>query len=197
MILPGSTVVIATHNQGKLREFQALLRPTGWRIEGLPAGAATAPAESGATYAANARIKALDATRFTPDPVLSDDSGLEVFSLGGRPGVHSARYAGPGAPDSVRNARLLEELRLAGGARDARFVCALTLARSGTVLLEVEGECRGTIAHAPRGGAGFGYDPVFLVPDLGRTFSELSEAEKGTLSHRARAVQVLLARLGE
>jgi XTP/dITP diphosphohydrolase len=127
--------------------------------------------------------------------VLADDSGLEVLALGNRPGVHSARYGGPGASDADRIARLLEELLAAGGGREARFVCALALARRGTILAESEGECRGTIAAAPRGTGGFGYDPVFRVAGLERTFAELSAAEKSAYSHRARAVAALVAGL--
>ena len=126
--------------------------------------------------------------------VLADDSGLEVAALGGRPGVYSARYAGAHAADGDRIAKLLEEL---GAERDrrARFVCALALAQKGTLLAEALGECPGEIAEQPRGSHGFGYDPVFLVPELGRTFAELSEAEKNLRSHRARALRDLLDRL--
>ncbi len=118
---------------------------------------------------------------------MADDSGLEVEALGGRPGIHSARYAGPGASDEDRIRKLLEEMEHSAE-RNARFVCSLALAKDGTLLLESEGECRGTIAKEPRGTNGFGYDPVFLFPQLGRTYAELSEAEKNLCSHRARAV---------
>ena len=191
-----STVLVATRNPGKLREFRALLAPAGWSVLGLDdlAEPPTEPAEEGATFADNARVKALAVCEATELAVLADDSGLEVAALGGRPGVYSARYAGAHAADGDRIAKLLEEL---GAERDrrARFVCALALAQKGTLLAEALGECRGEIAEQPRGSHGFGYDPVFLVPELGRTFAELSEAEKNLRSHRARALRDLLDRL--
>jgi XTP/dITP diphosphohydrolase len=197
MAQPLGRVVVATRNPGKLREFQALLGRAGWRVEGLPpANGSEEPQETGASYAENARIKALHASRSTPLPVLADDSGLEVEALAGRPGVRSARYAGPDASDGDNRALLLAELRGAP-ARDARFVCALALARSGAVLHETEGECRGVIVEEPRGVGGFGYDPLFLVPDLGLTFAELAPDAKNRISHRARAVDALLARLDD
>jgi XTP/dITP diphosphohydrolase len=192
--MPPPRLVVATHNPGKLRELQSLLATSGWLIEGLDARAA-APEETGATFAENARLKALHGSRTELDPVLADDSGLEVFALGNRPGVHSARYGEPGASDTGRVARLLQELATAGGGREARFVCAIALARRGKILFEAEAECRGTIAAAPRGRGGFGYDPVFLVPELGRTFAELTESEKNAHSHRARAAQALVGYL--
>ena len=190
-----TTVVLATRNPGKLTEFRALLEPSGCHVEGLPREAGPDPAETGATYAENARIKALAASHSTGFPVLADDSGLEVFTLGRRPGVHSARYLGAAASDADRVRALLDELGRTAGPREARFVCALALAQAGSVLLEVEGECRGIIAHEPRGDSGFGYDPIFLIPDLGRTSAELSSNEKNALSHRARAVAALLEKL--
>jgi XTP/dITP diphosphohydrolase len=126
----------------------------------------------------SARLKALACSHETDLPVLADDSGLEVFALGGRPGIHSARYAGDGASDAERIDRLLTELGKVAGSRDARFVCALALARRGRLVLEVEGDCRGVIADAPRGTQGFGYDPVFLFPELGQTYAELSAEER-------------------
>lgn len=189
-------VVVATRNKGKLREFETLLTATGWTVLGLAdAGISVDPEESGSTFSENARQKALAYSCETALPVLADDSGLEVFALGGRPGIHSARYAGDGAGDAERIQKLLAELAHAAGRRDARFVCALALARRGRLILEVQGECRGVITDAPRGNNGFGYDPVFLFPELGRTYAELSAEEKNRVSHRARAVAALLQRL--
>jgi XTP/dITP diphosphohydrolase len=186
-------IVVATRNPGKLREFRSLLAATGWEVLGLAdAEIATDAEETGATFLENARQKALTYSRATDLPVLADDSGLEVFALGGRPGIHSARYAGDGADDSQRIAKLLAELEHAAGGREARFVCALALAHRGGLVLEVEGECRGIITDAPRGAHGFGYDPVFYFPELGRTCAELGEEEKNRVSHRARAVAALL-----
>ena len=191
-----SRLVIATRNPGKLREFRSLLAETGWQVLGLAdAGVKRDPEETGTTFAENARLKAVACSLETPMPVLADDSGLEVFALGGRPGIRSARYAGEGATDSQRIARVLGDLELAGDGRSARFVCALALARRGRLLLEVEGECRGEITREPRGNNGFGYDPIFCFPELSRTYAELDEQEKNRVSHRARAVEALLARL--
>jgi XTP/dITP diphosphohydrolase len=189
-------IVIATRNKGKLREFRSFLAAAGWEVLGLAdVGISVDAEETGSTFSENARQKALKYSLETDLPVLADDSGLEVFALAGRPGIHSARYAGDGASDAVRIEKLLAELRDAAGGRDARFVCALALARRGQLLLEVEGECRGVIADAARGTRGFGYDPVFLFPELGRTYAELNAEEKNLISHRAHAVMALLQRL--
>jgi XTP/dITP diphosphohydrolase len=186
-------IVMATRNRGKLREFRSLVQAAGWEAIGLSDLSIDVDVEeTGTTFAENARLKALAYARETDLPVLADDSGLEVFSLGGRPGITSARCAGPGATDTDRVRRLLAELEQAGGDRKARFVCALALAQQGKVILEAEGECRGEIAFAPRGTKGFGYDPIFWFPELGKTFAELDEAEKNLYSHRARAVRALL-----
>jgi len=190
------SVVIATHNSGKLREFRSLLRGTGLRILGLAdISLEVECTESGTSFAENACMKAVAYSMHTPLPVLADDSGLEVYALGGRPGIHSARYAGPGASDADRIVKLLQELQLAGNDRRARFVCALALAREGVVLLQTEGECHGVVADRPSGCNGFGYDPIFFFQELGRTYAELSEDEKNRHSHRARAVQQLIKAL--
>jgi XTP/dITP diphosphohydrolase len=186
-------IVIATRNSGKLREFQDLLLPLNSEILNLrDVSISNEIEESGQTFLENARLKAIGYSRLTPYSVLADDSGLEVESLGGRPGIHSARYAGPGASDADRIRKLLSELEIAGGGREARFVCALALAKDGVLLQEAQGECRGVIIDEPRGANGFGYDPVFLFPKLGKTLAELSEQEKNQFSHRARAVACLL-----
>ncbi len=190
---PMTEIVIATRNKGKLREFRSLLAATGWEVLGLAdAGISADAEETGSTFSENARQKALAYSLETDLPVLADDSGLEVFALGGRPGIHSARYAGSGAGDAERIEKLLVELKDAEGGRGARFVCALALALRGRLVLEVEGECRGVITDAPRGTHGFGYDPVFYFPELGQTYAELSAEKKNRVSHRARAVAVLL-----
>lgn len=187
------TIVVATRNSGKLEEFRALLRPLRCRLLSLPeAGIDRTVEESGRSFADNARMKAVAYSRLSPFPVLADDSGLEVAALGGRPGVRSARYGASGASDADRNRKLLEELARAGAGREARFVCALAVAHRGAVVLETEGECRGVIAPSMRGASGFGYDPIFLLPELGRTFAELSAEEKNAYSHRSRALGRLL-----
>jgi len=190
------TIVIATRNKGKLREFRNLLLPLESELLCLTDLDLDAEIEeSGSTFAENARLKAIGYSRLTRLPVLADDSGLEVEELGGRPGIYSARYAGPGASDSDRVQKLLHELEKSGRDRKARFVCALALAQEGVLLLESEGECRGIVAGEPRGNNGFGYDPIFLFPELGKTLAELGEAEKNKLSHRAHAAASLLHKI--
>ena len=185
-------LVIASGNPGKVREFSHLLAGLGLEIrpqlEGLEVE------EAGSTFAENARLKATAVARATGAWALADDSGLAVEALGGAPGVHSARYADT---DAARIARLLKELATAQAAdpaasRAARFTAALAVADpSGTIRLEVEGICPGTILKAPRGSGGFGYDPVFLVDEAGQTFAEMAKAEKARLGHRGRAFALL------
>jgi len=189
-------LVIATRNSGKLREFRELLLPLKTEVFSLADLRVDEEfEESGNTFAENARLKAIGYSRLVQFPVLADDSGLEVEALGGRPGIFSARYGGPGASDEDRVRKLLKELESSGGERNARFVCSLALAQGGRLLLESEGECRGTIAKEPQGTNGFGYDPIFLFPALGRTYAELSQAEKNVHSHRSRAVASLLRQI--
>jgi XTP/dITP diphosphohydrolase len=184
-------VALATTNPGKVRELAALLAPT---VELVPAPAAyQAPDETGESYLENARLKARALASLVDGDALADDSGLEVNGLGGRPGVRSSRY---GATASERNARLLEELRgRVGEARRARFRTVLVLVRADGSEIAAEGTCDGVIAFEPRGENGFGYDPLFLVPDLGRTFAELASDEKDRRSARAVAARALVARL--
>jgi len=190
------TWCLATRNPGKLREFRALLEPHGYHVIGLEeAGLTKEHEETGSTFLENALLKALAFSAETELPVLGDDSGLEVLALGGRPGVHSARYAGPHATDAERIRKLLAELEPSGAIRDASFVCALALAQHGSLLAEAQGQCSGVILAEPCGSGGFGYDPVFYFPALGKTFAELDEAEKNLHSHRGEAVRALLARL--
>ena len=190
------TIVVATRNQGKLLEFRSLLLPLKSEILCLSDLAINEEIEeTGQTFAENASIKAIGYSRLMPLPVLADDSGLEVAALGGRPGVHSARYAGSGASDSDRVQKLLAELALSAGGREARFVCTLALAQEGVLLHESQGQCSGIIAGEPLGTDGFGYDPVFFVPSLGKTFAQLNKAEKNQHSHRAQAVAALLKQL--
>jgi len=187
------TIVVASRNSGKLREFRSLLLPLKSEILCLRDVSVDEEFEEpGQTFAENARLKAIAYSRLTRFPVLADDSGLEVTALGGRPGVHSARYAGPGATDSDRIRKLLKELGQSAASREARFVCALALAHEGDLLLESEGKCSGIIISEPRGENGFGYDPIFLFPELGKTFAELSDLEKNQYSHRAHAVAALI-----
>jgi XTP/dITP diphosphohydrolase len=191
-----SKIVVATRNVGKLREFQTLLHPLHSNLASLRDLAIEVEIEeSGTTFAENAQLKAIGYSRLTSLPVLADDSGLAVEVLGGRPGIHSARYAGPEASDADRIRKLLVEIAGSGENRNARFVCALALAQDGVLLQESEGSCSGIIITEPRGTNGFGYDPIFLFPDLDKTFAELDETEKNKYSHRARAVYSLLEKL--
>ena len=185
-------VKLATSNRGKLHEYQRLAPDSKLALEMLP-GFAQLPAyeEIAPTFAENAAGKALHYSRFTDDPVLSDDSGLVVHALDGRPGVLSARYGGPGLTDGERNVKLLGEM--AGKTdRAARFVCVTVLARNGRALAIVSDFVEGTITEEPRGGVGFGYDPLFFVPELGMTFAEAGPADKDRLSHRGKAWRKLL-----
>ena len=159
---------------------------------------ASLPPETGATYVENALIKARAAHRLTGHAALADDSGLEVDALGGAPGLHSARFGGPGLDDAGRVALLLERLRtVPREQRTARFRCVIALVDEAGRERTVEGVAEGAIATAPRGDGGFGYDPVFFYPPLGRTFGELSDHEKERVSHRALAARAARAVLSE
>ncbi len=189
--------VLATFNRDKVRELSALLGLPGVTLAALADWpGASAPAEDGATLLANALIKARAALALTGRPALADDTGLEVDALDGRPGLHAARYAGPGATYAANRCRLLGELgRVEPARRTARFRCACVACLPGGRELSAEGVLEGRITEAPRGANGFGYDPLFEVEGTGRTLAELDEAEKNAISHRARAVRALAAQL--
>ena len=183
------TLVIASGNAGKIREFQGLLQALPVSVQPQPEGLEVE--ETGTTFAANARLKAQAVASATGEWALADDSGLSVDALDGAPGVHSARYA---PTDPERIARLLKALN-GSDQRQAYFCAALCVAGpDGTILLEVEGRCDGLITAQPRGDQGFGYDPIF-VPDAGdgRTFGEMPHAEKEAISHRTDAFRQLKA----
>jgi XTP/dITP diphosphohydrolase len=191
-------LVLASRNRKKAREMTELLVPLPVALISV-ADFPDAPvvAETGATFAENAVLKACTVARATGRWTLADDSGLAVDELHGAPGVYSARYAGPDAHDAQNNERLLTELRdVPDERRGAQFMCCLAVADpSGTVRIEVAGRCRGRLLRAPRGDNGFGYDPLFLIPEYWRTFAELSAIAKGAVSHRARAFEHLRPRL--
>jgi len=182
-------LLLATRNAGKLRELRS--RVHGLEVLSLDDVAPMPDVEETEdTLEGNARLKALAGARETGLWTVADDSGLFVDVLGGAPGVRSARYA-PGS-DADRVHALLRAMEgVPDGQRGAAFRCVLVLASPGGEVRTVEGECRGSILRAPRGTAGFGYDPVFLVPELGRTMAELSLEEKVRVSHRARALDAL------
>jgi XTP/dITP diphosphohydrolase len=191
-------VIIATGNEGKVRECAAVLARAGFTCRGLSELNDQSPvAETGATFEANAKLKAEAYSLRTPHLVLADDSGLEVDALGGAPGVLSARYGGPGLNDEARCVALLDALAsVPDDKRTARFRCVLALAQAGTTQLTVDGVVDGTILRAPRGANGFGYDPIFFHAPSGRAFAELTREEKEAVSHRGQALRKLVARSG-
>jgi XTP/dITP diphosphohydrolase len=182
-------LVLATLNRGKARELIALLGDVPFDLRVLADyPGAVAPEETETTYRGNALLKARAAARLTGAWSLGDDSGLEVDALGGAPGLYSARYGGPGLDDAGRCALLLEALRdVPDARRTARFRCVIAIVDPQGRESVVEGVAEGTIIHSPRGRNGFGYDPLFYYPPLGRTFAELTDAEKSDVSHRGRA----------
>jgi len=178
------TVYCATSNAGKLREFQ--LAAPDFELRQLPRPVEP-PEEIGATFEENAIGKAEYYGGFTGGYLFADDSGLEVDALGGAPGVHSARYAGPDATDAANNALLLERIREQAN-RSARFVCVIALVKDGKLVRTFRGAVEGRILDAPRGSGGFGYDPLFYYEPFGCTFGEASIRDKMRVSHRAQAL---------
>lgn len=194
----GPRLVVATGNAHKVEEIRAILAGTGATICSLDAFSSLRFPEEGEDYEQNAVAKAQRVAEALGEIAIADDSGLEVDALGGAPGPRSARYGGPGLDDAARAQRLLRELEgVAAPLRTARFVCAAALAAPGGLLLTARGECEGSIALAPRGVGGFGYDPVFLVEKGTRAMAELSADEKNRISHRARAFRGLWAKWSE
>lgn len=200
-------ILIATSNPGKLRDFAGAAVRHGVEIAAVPDfSSLPAVVEDGLTFEANARKKAESYSRFVPgEIVVADDSGLEIDALQGAPGVHSARYAAPdlqkkepheadtNTDDEANNARVLREIQNVPAAqRTGRFVCVLAAARDGETLATFRGTAEGTILDAPRGTNGFGYDPLFYFPQIGKTFAELSAGEKSQYSHRGAAFLQLL-----
>ena len=199
---PSGKLLLATHNPGKLAEIATLLAEVPLTLIGPKEvrdhvrATLEPPEENGATYAANALLKAHAAHRASGLAALADDSGLEVDALGGAPGVKSARFAGPDATDEENNALLLARL---GGRppaeRTARFVCAAALVAPDGVSVVTTGEVRGLILDAPRGGGGFGYDPLFFYAPFNSTFGEAAAADKNAVSHRAAAFRAMAAEI--
>jgi XTP/dITP diphosphohydrolase len=188
-------LIVGTTNAGKLRELVELLAPHGIAcrsLAGLPD--AVDVEETGDSFAANAALKATLQAEALCNWVLAEDSGLVVPALDGAPGIYSARFSGPDATDVTNNALLLERLRGESGRRRAAYyACHAALADpQGTVVATSSGSCGGLIAEAPAGSGGFGYDPLFIVPEYHRTFGELSGAVKAVISHRARAMRAML-----
>jgi XTP/dITP diphosphohydrolase len=192
----GRTLYLASGNAGKLKEFRVLAEACGgnWRLELLPDYAKFPEFEESApTFAENAAGKAFYYARQSDGIVFADDSGLVVPALGGAPGVLSARYAGPGASNEQKIAKLLFEMKgLEGANRSAYFVCVIAAVRDGRAVAVVSERVEGEILDATRGSDGFGYDPVFFFPPLGKTFAELRAEEKSRHSHRGKAFRLLL-----
>ena len=189
MAKPPGTLLIATNNAGKLREYQLLLRGVPFTLVS-PKQARAAPEveETGKTFEENARLKSYAFARASGLLTLADDSGLEVDALGGEPGVMSRRFAGDSASDADRIRFLLSKLAgVPPDERTARFRCVIAIAWPDGRVETCNGECEGMIALGPRGKNGFGYDPVFFVPELGKTMAELPAEVKNRISHRARA----------
>jgi len=195
-------VLVATSNPGKIRDFQGAARQFGIEVQAFP-NLAYLPLviEDGTTFEANARKKAEAYSQYAPgELVIADDSGLEVDALGGAPGVHSARYAADephtaetNTDDEANNAKLIREIkRFPVGERSGRFVCWIVVARDGKTLAVFEGKAEGTILERPKGSNGFGYDPLFYFPDIGKTFAELRAEDKARYSHRGAAFRRFL-----
>jgi XTP/dITP diphosphohydrolase len=191
-------LIIATKNRNKLEEIRQILAETGLKVMGTT-DIQSLPdvVEDGLSFEENARKKALTIAKLTGRLTLADDSGLVVDALNGRPGVLSARYSGENATPAENNRKLLDELKgVPMKKRTARFVCVMALARPSGKVSVVEGRAEGIITSELRGGEGFGYDPLFLVPEKGKTFAEMAPAEKNRISHRAIALQKAAEVLG-
>ncbi|HEY9617000.1 MAG TPA: RdgB/HAM1 family non-canonical purine NTP pyrophosphatase [Microcoleaceae cyanobacterium] len=185
-----TVLVVATGNPGKVRELQAILTNLDWELQAKPAELDVE--ETGDTFAANACLKASEVARATGEWAIADDSGLEVMALNGAPGVYSARY---GSSDTDRIQRLLTELGDRPD-RSAQFVCVIAVARpDGTIALQTDGICTGEILNTPKGGGGFGFDPIFYVPEYQQTFAEMPLKLKQSISHRGKALQALIPQL--
>lgn len=191
-------IVLASGNKGKLREFSQVLGQ--WHIEVLPQSEfdVSDADETGLSFVENAILKARHAAKATGLPALADDSGLEVDALKGAPGIYSARYSGEGATDATNNAKLLEALKdVPEAERTARFRCVLAFMRHAEdpTPLICQGSWEGVIMEEACGENGFGYDPLFLIPELGKASAQLAPEQKNRLSHRGQAVQALIARI--
>ena len=195
---PTDELVLASSNPGKIREFGRLFADLGLRVRPQSDFGVVDVAETGLTFVENALLKAREASRISGLPALADDSGLEVDALAGQPGIYSARYAGEPKSDERNNAKLLEELaEITGKARSGRYWCALVYLRHADdpVPLMVQRSWEGQILEAPLGEGGFGYDPLFWLPELGKSVAQLDAEEKNRLSHRGRALSAMASAL--
>lgn len=197
-LVPGTRLVVASHNAGKVREIEDLVAPHGLDVVSAATLDLPEPEETGSTFAANAALKALAAARTAGRPALSDDSGLEVEALGGAPGIYSARWAGPAKDFALAMQRLADEIRAKGlwpkaPGPAANFTCALCLAWPDGENTIFEGRVHGHLVWPPRGTRGFGYDPMFVADGQNLTFGEMEPNAKHALSHRARAFALFAA----
>ena len=193
-----STLILASGNRGKQREFAELLAGSPWQLRLQSEFGVTEAAETGLTFVENALIKARHAAQLTGLPTVADDSGIVCDALAGAPGIYSARYSGEGATDAQNLAHLLKSMaNVPDALRTCRYVCVLVYLRHAAdpCPLIAEGAWEGVVARAPRGDGGFGYDPVFWVPEDHCTAAELAPARKHALSHRGQALRSLAARL--
>ncbi len=192
------TLVLASNNAGKVREFQVLLKEVGFDVKPQSNFALEAVEETGLTFVENALLKARHAASHTGLPALADDSGIEVDALKGAPSIYSARYAGPNATDADNNAKLLRDLaNVPDEQRTARYQCLLVFLRHAKDPTPIicQASWEGRILHAPQGVGGFGYDPLFWLPEQNCTAAQLDKAHKNTISHRGKAMQQLLQAL--
>ena len=190
----GPEVVLASRNDGKLAEMQALFAPLHWKLRSIAEFADEAAEESAPSFIENALLKARHACLVSGLPAIADDSGLEVTALDGAPGIRSARYAGEAASDADNNQKLLDALKkVPDDRRGARFVCVMVYLRHADDATPLIAQCswRGTILHNPRGTHGFGYDPLFYVPDQKHSAAELEAEVKNRISHRGKAARQL------
>ena len=187
--MPAEDLLLASHNPGKLNEMRLLAQGLPYRIVGpRDLGIDASPEETGHTFLENAVLKARHYAGLSGLLTVADDSGLSVEAMGGGPGLYSSRFGGEGATDVDRNRLLLEKLRgMPREKRGARFTSAVAVARGGEVLFQAEEAVEGLIALEPRGAGGFGYDPLFFYPPFGKTFGEVSRADKDRVSHRGKA----------
>jgi len=192
----GDRLVIATHNEGKVRELGELFAPLGIECVSAKSLGLPEPEETGASFAANAALKAEAAAAASGMTAIADDSGLEVAALGGAPGIHAARWGGPAKDFDLAMQRVQNELETSGtNDRRANFTCALAVAAPGQLTRVFEGKVFGTVVWPPRGTRGFGYDPIFVPEGYSETFGEMHPAKKNAMSHRMRAFEKLIVGL--
>ncbi len=192
-------IIVASKNKGKITEIAAVLAGLPVTVLDLDKfGDIPEVEETGDTFTANAILKARHYAFFTGKACLADDSGLEVEALSGAPGVYSARYAGEGASDEINNRKLLNALSgVAPGKRNARFRCVLAFIDTDGKIITADGVCEGVILEKPQGAGGFGYDPLFYIPELGQTLAEISVSDKNAISHRGQALRNMSVKLAE